>query len=122
MTWTPIRLTERRSHIRETEVMGCALTLVYSSCDGVGGVLLSLDRAPATYTRSVTDTELAALARLNPEDEAPVDARPVLSDLMLALAALRRDAAPLGARERAEIGRVASALMARAFPASEVQR
>lgn len=110
MIWTDILPVERASHVREGSVAGCALSLVYSVCGRAVGVLLSLDRAPATYTRTITTGELLALARLNPEDEPPAAARPVISDLMLALAALRRDGMPLGTRDRIELGRVASAL------------
>lgn len=83
--------------ITETHVVGhtatlrgCELTLIHLPPLARGGptnYLLQLDHANQTYTRTLTGAEMAALARLNPDDGAG-DHKPtltLLADLTLAL-------------------------------------
>jgi hypothetical protein len=114
------------------ELRGCALAMFHHSYDGEhSNYLLQLDREPHTYTRSLTPAEVAALARLNPDDGVPEAALLVVCDLTMALASLcgtgavmtrtdRRtgrecrfvEFGPLTPGEFAELGRVAGGLIA----------
>lgn len=113
------------------EVRGCFITLLTTPLpDAAMGHMIILDRAPATYNRSLTPADVAALAQLNPDDGVPEGALRVLCDLNLAIASLTgeweagrplaRDGQasfemaaifrPLLGDELSELGRVASQL------------
>lgn len=74
--------------IVEGTLLGCSLSLVLTGFGQAGAALLHLDRHPASYTRTLTGDELAALARLNPDDAPNDRALPVLADLTIAATAL----------------------------------
>jgi hypothetical protein len=119
------------------EVRGCLITLLATPIPGATlSHMIVLDRVPGTYSRSLTPVELAALARLNPDDGVPDDALRVLCDLGLAVATLtgeweagrplRQDGQPsyqmaalfrpLLGDELSELGRVASQLLTAVRP------
>lgn len=105
---------------------GCALCLIATPSPGGVGYVLSLDRSPATYCRGLTPAEVAALARLNPDDGVPEAALLPICDVTVALAALCGtgavitrgngrsfvEFAPVSRAEMAELGCVAGALIA----------
>lgn len=71
------------------EVRGCLVTLLTTTLPGSeASHMLTLDRVPATYCRSITPVELAALAQTNPDDGIPVAALNCVCDLTMALATL----------------------------------
>lgn len=125
------RIGHPRTLLSEGTVAGCDLTLT-AACHPDGGAphyLLSLDRDPHTYTRSLTAAELAALARLNPDDGVPQDARQIVADLTVFATIFAGDGEglliyqggkqvpnallrPFGIDDLRELGRVASALVA----------
>jgi hypothetical protein len=79
-----------RSTIVEGTLRGCDLALVHLHPLAPGGAacLLQLDLGAQTYTRSLTGAELAALARLNPDDGMPDALLPLMCDLALAVTVL----------------------------------
>ena len=125
------RIGHPRTLLSEGTVAGCDLTLTAADLadGGAPHYLLSLDRDPHTYTRSLTAAELAALARLNPDDPVLAEARSIVADIAAiatvfvgdweGLALYRQGKfvpnmllRPIGTDGQIEIGRVAAALVA----------
>ena len=129
MTNSPAHIAST-SHVIEGTLAGCDLTIVYNAPLGTAGAyILSLNRDPHSYCRSLTAAELAALARLNPDDGVPAAARQIVADLTVFATVLAGDweglliyqggrqvpnalLTPLGIDDLRELGRCASALVA----------
>lgn len=79
-----------RSTITAGTLRGCELTLIHlRPLAGHGAdCLLQLDRENQTWTRSLTGAELAALARLNPDDGMPDALLSLMCDLAMAVTVL----------------------------------
>lgn len=128
-----------RTTIRTTTLRGCELALLHLpplAGTAAASCLLQLDRAPHTWTLTLTGAELAGLARLNPDDGPPrhTPVLGILADLALALELFRPDGweglriadprtgriipnaviTPLSGDDLATLGRLASELLAAA--------
>lgn len=131
MATTETKQRRDGGRIVEGELRGCDLAFIATPRPTGGGYILNLDKPPATYCRSLTPAEVAALAAINPDDGVPDAALLVACDLTMALASLcgtgavmtrtdrrtgdeRRfvEFGPLTPGEFAELGRVAGELIA----------
>jgi hypothetical protein len=75
---------------REATLRGCALLILHlPGLAGSQAYLPQLDLTPHTYSRTLAEAELLALARLNPDDSPARAAHQVIVDLAVALELLR---------------------------------